>query len=584
MATFLRRSLAFQTDTGNVVFCIGLLLLVARLVTFTVGMGINDDWSYIRTAREVAVTGHLHYNGWGEPMLGPQSYWAALFIKIFGFSLGIARLSSIVLTCVFTPVVYGVPRRVGLTPGDALLCTLAVLLSPLFLPNFPTLMTEASSFVFFMATLYCSVEAWEARRTRSFIAWSLGGIFFSVLAATTRQIFWWAGLSFLATILLFRWREWRIRTVLAVELATILGLAVAVRDWLRLQPYWANDNALYALQRISIPDLARSGVRSLGLIAGTMLIFSGPAVVAYIGPWIRRQRWWITGIAALICAALACAIANSHLWLGNMVTEYGVFFADQEALGRRPVILGFWWIAGIYWICLLGCVAILGTVLGAFAARFRLLPGWATESRIGRFVTLAIPFAAGYDGALLFRSLTPPIFDRYLLPLLPLIAIPLVWLHRRRFRRSSVASWCCVAVYGLFGLSTTHDLFASATARKQALDLLQAHGISRSEILVGFDSDCAAEIDLAGYVNSIRIHRPPDAYRRVRCDWPAPVSAWWSKFNPEIHPRYFVSFSRLPGLVEMQGFVPVEYRTWLPWTVQKIYVLQFPDQAEVACR
>lgn len=579
----MRRAFACASDWLNIVACVALLLLMCGLVHFTVGIGINDDWSYILTARDAAATGHLSYNGWAEPMQAPQSYWAALFIRAFGFSFGIARASSIVLTCIFVPIIYGVPRRAGLTPPDALLCTLLVLLSPLFLPNLPTFMTEAPAYAFFMATLYSALRAWEARNPPEFFAWSVAVVFGSVLAGTTRQIFWWAGLSFLGTILLFRWREWRIRTVLAVELAALLGLAVAARDWLRFQYYWANDNAIYALQGISLSDLARLGVRSLGLIAGAMLIFSGPAVVAYTGPWMRKQRWWITGIAALACAALACAIANSHLWLGNMVTAYGVFFGDQEALGERPVILGSWWIAGIYWICLLGCVAILGTLLSAFAGRFRLSLGWATESRIGRFVTLAIPFAAGYAGALLFRSLTPPIFDRYLLPLLPLIAIPLVWLYRRRFRRSSVVSWCFVAVYGLFGLSTTHDLFASATARKQALDLLEAQGISRREILAGFDSDCAAEVDLAGYVNSIRIHRPPDAYRRVRCDWPAPVSVWWKAFNPEIHPRYFVSFSRLPGLVEMHGFAPVEYRTWLPWMTQKIYVLEFPNHAVLAC-
>jgi hypothetical protein len=60
-------------------FCV----LVARPF---VSMGVIDDWSYIWTARVLANTGHLTYNGWATAMLGWQVYLGALFIKLFGFS------------------------------------------------------------------------------------------------------------------------------------------------------------------------------------------------------------------------------------------------------------------------------------------------------------------------------------------------------------------------------------------------------------------------------------------------------------------------------------------------------------------
>ena len=47
--------------------------------------GMNDDFSYIRTAQVFADTGHIVFNGWGAPMLGWQVLPAALFIKLFGF-------------------------------------------------------------------------------------------------------------------------------------------------------------------------------------------------------------------------------------------------------------------------------------------------------------------------------------------------------------------------------------------------------------------------------------------------------------------------------------------------------------------
>lgn len=57
-------------------------------------MSLNDDWSYIWSARLLAETGHIQYNGWATAMLGWQLYLGALFIKIFGFSFSIVRIAN----------------------------------------------------------------------------------------------------------------------------------------------------------------------------------------------------------------------------------------------------------------------------------------------------------------------------------------------------------------------------------------------------------------------------------------------------------------------------------------------------------
>lgn len=60
-------------------------------------MGMDDDWSYVKTAQVLAQTGRIAYNGWGSPMLGWQLYIADLFVKIFGFSFTAVRFSTLIV-------------------------------------------------------------------------------------------------------------------------------------------------------------------------------------------------------------------------------------------------------------------------------------------------------------------------------------------------------------------------------------------------------------------------------------------------------------------------------------------------------
>src|SRR6266571_7111576 len=96
-----------MTDTShanrNGLIC-ALLVGASGLAAYPVAeMGFQDDWSYIRTALEFARTGHFVYNGWATAMLGWIIPWSALFIKAFGFSFTVVRLSMLRVTmaCIY---------------------------------------------------------------------------------------------------------------------------------------------------------------------------------------------------------------------------------------------------------------------------------------------------------------------------------------------------------------------------------------------------------------------------------------------------------------------------------------------------
>src|SRR5438270_12137274 len=76
-----------------------LALLLGVLIAHPVAeTGVSDDWSYIWSAKVLAETGHLTYNGWATAMLGWQVYIGALFIKLFGFSFTATRASVMIVS------------------------------------------------------------------------------------------------------------------------------------------------------------------------------------------------------------------------------------------------------------------------------------------------------------------------------------------------------------------------------------------------------------------------------------------------------------------------------------------------------
>ncbi len=123
-------------------FCALALLLCALISRPYAEMGIADDGPYILTARGLATTGHLAYNGWVSAMLGWQLYLGAVLIKLFGFSFTAVRMSGLLISMALAFVLQPTLVRAGLTERNATIGTLAFVLSPLYLTLSVTFMSD----------------------------------------------------------------------------------------------------------------------------------------------------------------------------------------------------------------------------------------------------------------------------------------------------------------------------------------------------------------------------------------------------------------------------------------------------------
>src|SRR3981189_1433464 len=163
----------------------------ALLVSWPVAeMGFVDDWSYVKTAFVFARTGHIVYNGWATAMLGWAIPWAALFIKLFGFSFTAVRLSTVPLAMASVYLLHASLVRFGITARNAIMGALTLGLSPLFLPLAASYMTDVAGLFCILLGRHLWQRGLPAHSNRTMILWVTCAALTNIAAGRVRQIVW----------------------------------------------------------------------------------------------------------------------------------------------------------------------------------------------------------------------------------------------------------------------------------------------------------------------------------------------------------------------------------------------------------
>jgi dolichol-phosphate mannosyltransferase len=571
-------------DRRNILLCMAVFLLAVAATNPVLEMGFIDDWSYARIAREFAATGHFAYNGWTAVPLLPQIVWASAFIKLFGFSFFIVRLSTVVLGLFLIPLLYRLGRESGLAPPFAAFATLLSVLSPLTMPEAVSFMSDVPAFFLFALCFYGGVKSWKAASAKDCVRWAGLIVLAGVLSGLDRQIYWLAPLLFLPVIAWIQRRKNGVPMWLGFGwLASLSAVAYSVY-WFQAQPYTLVEEALKAWKRHGFRYAAANELSLVAEMAATVVLILFPLLAAYVAPGFKTVS---RKTAPLVLAGLlAGGFGVRHVfhrgapWMGNVLTERGIYSLGVGNLDLRPVILGRMVrdlvAVGVFLSCA-GCGLALWKYRPAAGARSWHRP--ATPALV-----LGLVFTAAWLATVLYRAAASPAYDRYLIPLLPVVAIPLLRHYQVYISRSvSRWSWAILALFAWYGVATTHDWFASARARLAATRILEQAGLPRSEIQAGFEYDGWTQLEAAGYVINPLLRNPAGAYRPKSCTGPKALRSGFRPMTPAVRARYFVVFSRLPELVD-GPFAPVRYTTWLPPGPQEVFTQIIPGGGYAGCQ
>ena len=121
-----------------------------------------------------------------------------------------------------------------------------------------------------------------------------------------------------------------------------------------------------------------------------------------------------------------------------------------------------------------------------------------------------LSFAALYVTLLVVRANSGYTFDRYAIPLMPVVMLEILKRSARlRFEIPALA-WATAAIFSVFGIAITHDYYAQLRARELAGKILQQNGIPRRQFTLGVESDAWAQLAWRGFVfNEFPVFRGP---------------------------------------------------------------------------
>ena len=555
-------------------FCVAVLLLCIVCSWPVAETGMHDDGFYISMARVLAQTGHIHYNGWGAPTLGIQLFVGALFIKLFGFSFTVVRLTTILVALATAALFQRTLVRSGVTEFNAAVGAVTLMTSPVMLPVITSFITDLWCLFAIVLCLYCCLRSLQESEDRTAAFWIAAAAVGNALFGSTRQVAWLGVMVMVpATIYMQRHRRMPRNVGLVSTLASLL-FVVGVLHWLAHQTYTLPES----LAIDHVPDvLKRPSIFVRPALEIPMLCL--PVLFALL-PRLRnlsrRGQWLTATVAGLVLLAAWREHTRGLLWSWAVPfnTQYGSLFGPNGVYhlwpvwGVRPTVLPLWFRSFLA----IATVSCTFAYIATISERKRI---WGSSAR--SLVGVLAPFSLAYAALLLPRAAKDMTIDRYLLPLVAVAMIAFLLTFQSGIKRDlpkwSMALAGVVAVYSVL---TLQDAFGMYRVVVRAGEELRAAGVPRTAFDGGWEYDGLSQLTVDGYVHQIGIRMPPGqqllfGHRPVGpCE--LPVAPW----IPDVRFEYALSYSAT-GCGGPTNFPAITYRRFLSPHEVTVYIVKDPD-------
>ncbi|WP_433963840.1 hypothetical protein [Tunturiibacter gelidiferens] len=357
--------------------------------------------------------------------------------------------------------------------------------------------------------------------------------------------------------------------------AGIIGWSM---HWFRHQPYSLTEALIHQ------PHGRVSGVLRNIVLRNTLAIcfFVLPIITAFIVKLPFHDRLTrlkatllLSGFALVgVLGLIFSKQVNLELeFTGGTVMNRGLT-SGSGILGVQPDVLPY---DCRMVLTLLILAAFSGFVLFLLSVSKIQRPHWKGKAAFTWSSTFAMfgPFTLAYIVLLVTRT---NIFDRYLIPLIFVAAVGLLRLYEERVSgRLPSLTVALILMFGAFGVSELHDLYARDRAVLAITNEVLSTGVTRSEIRAGFEYDAWTELENSHYVNEPRLMVPAGAYKihPMQQGLSPACESWFSDLMPSLNIHYALAYDQ-STCYEPSSFAPVSFRAWLPSHNRTLYVQRVP--------
>lgn len=302
------------------------IFICAEIIVSPIGdFCLNDDWGYAKAVLTLHNEGRIDIGDWCGVTLFTQIIWGALFTKIFGFSLSILRISTLVSSLI--GVIF-MNRLVNEISGNKLigfLASLTLLLNPLYFNLSNTFMTDVHFNTLLVVASYAAYRFFITRQ----LSWFIVVFVLSALLVLLRQFGIIVPLAFTAACYFLPQKKWIYIIPALLSCAAVYLILHVYQGYLKtiLGPY-----TLYQFtSRFNLTDKAfyvflydNFKFRYSAFLLH-VLVYSFPLALFFLPDLLSRFKLKISALVTILSVIIIYFVFRDERFpLGNIFTNMGV--------------------------------------------------------------------------------------------------------------------------------------------------------------------------------------------------------------------------------------------------------------------
>ncbi len=401
------------------------LAIAARSGAF--GIPRSDDWSYLLTLFRFTDTGRISFNNWVSMTLVGQVALTSPVTALLGRNIRAVQVFTALVGLAGLLTVVALGRLLVGRVAWALFVAVMVAVSPLWAPLAVSYMTDVPAFTAGMVTLVCGVIGLSRRPFA--IGWIAASLVAGFVAFSIRQ---YAIVPALAVAIVAVWSlamsgdRRRMRQVL-VAVGVLVVAAAIVFLWWR-----GYSNAKSLSPALPTPHSIWDGILKATEFVRLLALLITPAVLLARPMRLLRNAWvssrtvtLVFGGAMLVLQVGIYLHVRATPFVGNYLSRDGVL-SRAVLEGNRPDVIPS---ALFDLLVFVGSTAAVVLAVAMVPFVLSLLDRLRTRrftinDPAGTTIALTV---VGYSAAYLLAVVTKlPLYDRYALPFVPLVAFQLL--------------------------------------------------------------------------------------------------------------------------------------------------------------
>jgi hypothetical protein len=515
---------------------LGLFGLCLLIVNPTGDFPLNDDWSYSKSVAILYKDNLYNIGEWAAMTLFTHIMWGYLFVKAFGFSFFVLRISTYVSCIIGMWFMSKLVLKITSNKWLAFFTCLILLFNPIFFSLGNTFMTDINYNTLLILSIYFAHDFFQSGRLLSYVMVFV----FSTLLVLLRQFGITVPVCFAFATLFYQNKKWWYTLGAFALTIGVYLIFKQYENYLKstLQPYAAYkySGSFNLFEEKFWDDFFYNFNRRARLIAVYVLVFISPMTAIFLIDLIKKIKIHVIVPTILFTVFLVLLLCSELRFpLGNIFSGM--------ALGPETFCQS--WQSDTYnssvtFTKVVDAAKYILTFISALAINFRIILFIQNKnfSSVVKPWHIFIPLVFCCYVLMIFISVS--YFDRYHVPL---ITIALIYLSSMlfRFKTSYIPATIIVGCFFYVAVPGTKDYFTLNSKRWEAYHYLKNKDIPTSKINGGFEINCWND----GEIN------------------------WWVNFYETKGYDYLIQFSPAPNFRPLKEY---EFQRYFPYKKDKIYI------------